>query len=72
MANALRHHPRLRIVQADLTDALGDHPDTRRTLRAQRWLYRLGALAVSMAVLGAGVAVIAAAVALGRLVGGGK
>lgn len=71
MANALRHHPRLRVVQHDAPHLLR-HAGVEREQRAQRWLYRLGALAVSMAVLGAGVAVIAAAVALGRLVGGGK
>lgn len=54
----------------DHTDALGDHPDVQRELTARRWLYRLGAIAVSMAVLGVGVAVISVAAALGRLVGG--
>lgn len=71
MASPLRYHPRLRVVQSDPTDVLGDHPDVSR-LRAQRWLYRLGSLAVAIVVLGAGVAVISVAVALGRLIGGGK
>lgn len=72
MASPLRYHPRLRIVAADPTDALGDHPDVRRELNARRWLYRLGALAVAVSVLGVSVAVVAVAAALGRLVGGGR
>lgn len=65
-----RYHPRIRVVQSDPTDALGDHPDVRRELTARRWLYRLGALAVAVAVLGGSALVAAGLVALSRLVGG--
>lgn len=70
MVSPLRHHPRLRIVAADPTDALGDRPDVRRELRARRWLYRLGTIAVAVAVLGGSAAVAAGLAALSRLVGG--
>lgn len=67
----LRHHPHLRVVQHD-KPALLVHLGIEREQRAQRWLYRLGTLAVAVAVLGGSAAIAAALAALSRLVGGGK
>lgn len=64
----LRHHPRLVIVQHDKPALV--HLGIEREQRAQRWLYRLGTLAVAVAVLGGSAAVAAGLAALSRLVGG--
>lgn len=67
----LRHHPRLRVVAHEKPELLR-HAGIEREQRAQRWLYRLGTLAVAVAVLGGSAAIATALVALSRLVGGGK
>lgn len=67
----LRHHPRLVVVQHDAPHLLR-HAGIEREQRAQRWLYRLGTLAVAVAVLGGSALMAAGLVALSRLVGGGK
>lgn len=72
MSRPLRHHPRLRVVQSDPTDALGDHPETARAWSRQRWMYRLGALAMAVSVLGASAALVAGVAALGRALGGAR